>query len=144
MFNFVEIYRFVVNPLTIRPHFIWISFFVQKLLQKKNLWVVHSTPLGRARVNGCSHYILSFASSPVKNPVLIYKCLFRYVLLLITLSSMISIVQVCLYGIDRDTSSDLNKCMECSEKKKHLIYHRTKCFCYIIKFSLASIEKTPI
>ena len=55
---------------------------------------------------GCTHvvfidYIFSFASSPVKNPVLIYKYLFRYVLLLITLSSLILIVQVRLYGIDR-------------------------------------------
>ena len=33
MFNFLEIYRFVINPLTISQNFISISFFVQKLLQ---------------------------------------------------------------------------------------------------------------
>ena len=42
MFNFVEIYRFVINPLRISQNFILISFFVKKLLQKT---------LGRARVN---------------------------------------------------------------------------------------------
>ena len=34
MFNFVEIYRFVTNPLTISQNFTSISFFVKKLLQK--------------------------------------------------------------------------------------------------------------
>ena len=52
MFSFVEIYRFVVNSLTISQTFISISFFVKKLLQK-NLsgeggGVTRS--LGRARV----------------------------------------------------------------------------------------------
>ena len=49
MFNFVESYRFVINPLTINQNFISISFFV-KLLQK-TFGGIHSTPLGRARVN---------------------------------------------------------------------------------------------
>ena len=35
MFNFVEIYRFVVNPLTISQKFISISCFIKKLLQKR-------------------------------------------------------------------------------------------------------------
>ena len=34
MFNFVEIYRFSVNSLTISQNFIYISFLVKKLLQK--------------------------------------------------------------------------------------------------------------
>ena len=33
--NFVEIYRFVINPLTINQNFISISFFVQKRIAKK-------------------------------------------------------------------------------------------------------------
>ena len=46
MFNFVEIYRFVVNPLMISQNFISISYFIKKLLQK-SLWRVHSTMGGR-------------------------------------------------------------------------------------------------
>ena len=34
MFNFVEIYRFVINPLTISQNLISISFLAEKLLQK--------------------------------------------------------------------------------------------------------------
>ena len=49
MFKFVEIYRFVVNPLTISQNFVSISFFVKKLMQN-SLWGGHSTPFGRARV----------------------------------------------------------------------------------------------
>ena len=37
MFNFVEMFRSVVNPLTTGQNFVSISFFVKKLSQK-NLW----------------------------------------------------------------------------------------------------------
>ena len=47
--NFVEIYRFFINPLTISQNFILIQFFVKKLLKRKPLGV-HSTPLGWVRV----------------------------------------------------------------------------------------------
>ena len=70
IFNFVEVYGFVVNPLTISQNFISISFFVKDLLQQAfgKEGGSLTSPLRRARVNFVSALSNLNVSDYLSNP----------------------------------------------------------------------------